>query len=398
MRTARTFVFPLFLFCLIPALTGAQVYTIRDLGPLTPTAINSWAQVVGNYNNHAYMWTRKGGMQDLGILQGGTFSGATGINDLGAVTGTADGPGTVISNDPNFSNEDCGDLIQPFIWTQRNGMQGLGSVTPPAGLVDFEDGGCADDGYYGAGINDVGQAVGYSTLYSTYQWASLWTRAHGLTVFGGSWPPTFTNAISNTGKIVGQNSQDTISPLTIFLGHATSWQNGVAADLGTLGGTADMGFPVGYSSSANGVNDLGQIVGWSTTVPVVFQGGEGWYGPYPLHAILWPTSGGMRDLGTLPGDQFSTASKINLFGQVIGVSGNANNLDSYNNTYQVIGRPFIWSERHGMRDLNTLIRRNHGWVLNSATDINVWGQIVGMGTLNGQPHGFLLTPRDPFRP
>ena len=44
------------------------------------------------------------------------------------------------------------------------------------------------------------------------------------------------------------------------------------------------------------------------------------------------------------------------------------------------------------------INRYLGWLLNSATDINVWGQIVGMGTLNGQPHGFLLTPRNPFKP
>jgi hypothetical protein len=50
-----------------------------------------------------------------------------------------------------------------------------------------------------------------------------------------------------------------------------------------------------------------------------------------------------------------------------------------------------------MQDLNTLIRTNSGWVLTTATDINVWGQIVGNGTLNGEPHGFLLTPRDPFQ-
>jgi len=50
-----------------------------------------------------------------------------------------------------------------------------------------------------------------------------------------------------------------------------------------------------------------------------------------------------------------------------------------------------------MQDLNTLIHSNSGWVLNTATDINVWGQIVGSGTLNGQPHGYLLTPKNPFQ-
>jgi hypothetical protein len=50
-----------------------------------------------------------------------------------------------------------------------------------------------------------------------------------------------------------------------------------------------------------------------------------------------------------------------------------------------------------MQDLNTLIRPNSGWVLTAATDINVWGQIVGSGMLNGQAHGFLLTPKDFFQ-
>jgi len=107
-------------------------------------------------------------------------------------------------------------------------------------------------------------------------------------------------------------------------------------------------------------------------------------------------------LGTLPGDTFSAALKISLFGQLIGSSGNTL-VFLYSDgagaeLYPVvIGRPFIWSEHRGMRDLNTLIRANSGWVLNTVSDINVWGQIVGEGTLNGRPHGFLLTPRNPFR-
>jgi hypothetical protein len=45
-----------------------------------------------------------------------------------------------------------------------------------------------------------------------------------------------------------------------------------------------------------------------------------------------------------------------------------------------------------MQDLNTLIRSGSGWVLNSVSGINVWGQIVGSGTFNGETRGFLLTP------
>jgi hypothetical protein len=111
----------------------------------------------------------------------------------------------------------------------------------------------------------------------------------------------------------------------------------------------------------------------------------------PMHAVLWTRSGAIRDLGTLSGDALSAASKINFFGPVIGSSGNSLVFDYQGGPPEVIGRPFVWCERRGMRDLNTLIPTNSGWVLNSVADINNWGQIVGRGTRNGQPRGFLLT-------
>jgi probable HAF family extracellular repeat protein len=373
-----------FVLLFVP-IASAQVYTITDLGALSPTAINFWGQVVGNINGQAYIWTQFTSSKGLGTLTGGTSSYAASINDLGVVTGTADGPFTVMSPDPSeFPNLECDDLTQPFVWTPRKGMEGLGVVVAPPDSFELEEG-CDGFVFHGTGINDRGQVVGYTGSYSTYQWGLLWTSADGMTVFGGSWPPTFINGISNTGQIVGQDSTGS----TFGFGHATSWKRGVATDLGTLGGGADV---VDYSSSADGVNDLGQIVGWSTTeaIPESFYG---WEGSSPIHAILWTTSGGLSDLGTLPGDEFSAALKINFFGQAIGISGNTVAYDSFDSRYEVSGRPFIWSARTGMLDLNTLISAGSRWVLNSATGINIWGQIVGSGTLNGQPHGFLLTPR-----
>src|SRR5215469_17946168 len=88
----------LLLVCFTTAFATAQEYAITDLGPLTPTAINNLAQVAGNYNNQAYVWSF-GRMKALGLLPGGTFSQAAGINDLGAVTGTADGAGTIAVSD-----------------------------------------------------------------------------------------------------------------------------------------------------------------------------------------------------------------------------------------------------------------------------------------------------------
>src|SRR5262249_31468112 len=119
----------------------------------------------------------------------------------------------------------------------------------------------------------------------------------------------------------------------------------------------------------------------------------------PVHAILWTPNGGMKDIGTLPGDTSSAAVKVNLFGLVIGSSGNTEFASDFESKspFEVIGRPFICSASSGMRDLNTLIPQNSGWVLKTATDINVWGQIVGSGMRYGQPHGYLLTPVNPFK-
>lgn len=381
--------------CLISTHATAQaVYTIRDLGSFSPTAINTWAQVVGAANNHAYIWDNLRGLRDLGTLPGGTFSAATDINDLGRVTGSADAPTTVINWYPPPATLQCTELTQPFIWKHRNGMSGLADPTsyphtPPIFPCQVP--------LTATSLSLTGQVVGWTHFYqATYQWGFVWTKSGGMSAFGGSWTPTFINQISNIGEIVGQNSQDSDSGglRTMYLGHATTWKNGVATDLGTLGGAADMGYPYGYSSSADGVNDLGQVVGWSTTVPLnALDYGTG----YPVHAVLWNSTGGMTDLGTLPGDLVAVASKINLFGIAIGTSGNTFFFDGWSQPAYVTGHPFVWTASSGMLDLNTLINASSGWTLNSVTDINVWGQIVGQGTLNGQPHGFLLTPQNPFQ-
>jgi uncharacterized membrane protein len=396
MQSRRTFALWLFLFCLISPLAVTQVYHVTDLGPLAPTAINNWGQVAGNLNGHAFIWTQWGSL-DLGTLAGGTFSSAAAINDFGEVAGSADGTGTVISTDPSVPNQECSDLIQPFVWTPRKGMKGLGTVEAPFAEQEGGASYLCDIPFYGMGINDLGQVVGYTSVYgSEYQYALLWTRAGSMTLFeggvDGNWPPTMANGVSNTGQIVGQGDN---SP---YSGHATSWKNGVATTLADLGGRV---------GSANGVNDLGQIVGWSTTALISLDGcwsfsGLGDITGCPMNAVLWTASGQILDLGTLPGDTFSSASNVNLFGQVIGSSGNTVVCCFWEGGAQpkfgespiaVIGRPFIWTHRSGMQDLNTLISAKSGWVLNSVTGINFWGQIVGSGTLNGKPHGFLLTPK-----
>jgi probable HAF family extracellular repeat protein len=288
---------------------------------------------------HAFLYSG-GQMSDLGTL-GGPSSFAYGINEADKVVGEA-----YTSGDTHKGHA----FLYDANATPK--MKDLGTLGGPYSAAEA--------------INDSDQVVGYSTTNDTLapSWhAFLYSDGvmRDLGTLGG--PLSFAYGINNTAKVVGQaytggdNQQ----------GHAFLYSGGQMSDLGTLGGS----WSVAYS-----INDSDKVVGHSAT-----SGDAEW------HAFLYEASATprMQDLGTL-GGSYSAAEAINDSDQVVGYSTTSDNADQH---------AFLYSGGV-MRDLNSLIPANSGWILTSAHAINDNGNIVGVGIkdVNGESgfRAFVLEP------
>jgi probable HAF family extracellular repeat protein len=252
---------------------------------------------------------------------------------------------------------------------------------------------------WASAINDVGQVVCNSVPLVGHVFGRcpyLW-QSGNITYIGECGGSSYVNAINKAGQVTGSDVQQP------FL-----WQNGSTTYLSNLSSSNSYG-------RALGINDRGQVVGYSTTR----RGRQ--------HGVLWHNSR-IKDLGTLPSGSNSQALGINKAGKVVGWSdtntgsqhavlwqnrlisdlgtldGNATTATAINNRGTVVGysltntygnqvplHAFVW--RNGvMTDLNSLLPANSGWELTTANAINEQGQIVGSGKKDGQTKAFLLTP------
>ena len=112
--------------------------------------INNAGQVVGagetsTGETHAFRYTDGVGMEDIGVLPGGTYAEAYGINELGQVVGAS-----------ATSTEG-----HAFLWTEENGMVDLNDLLPPDSGWDY-----LEDAW---GINDAGWIVGNGYVNGEYR-------------------------------------------------------------------------------------------------------------------------------------------------------------------------------------------------------------------------------------
>lgn len=316
-------------------------YTITDLGVNSfANAINNHGQVVGRASNGRAFLYSNGTMKDLGTLQGSFgWSNAKGINNLGQIVGES-----------TYSS--ATNSYRAFLYSNGS-MTDLGTM--------------GGEHSSASSINDRGQIVGLTVLRSTTsmnKWGEWESEQWSFLYENGSMSNTptymgyadYANSINNNGEIVGTQQIKGVHAIE----QGWSYSNGVRTPLWGL----DNG------SYASDVNDSGQIVGY-------FEFVQDSWGTAALFS-----NGTITNLGTLGGGASSFASAINNLGQIVGYS---------RLPFQGPTHAFLYSDG-SMLDLNNLIDPNSGWTLTEAKDINDLGQIVGWGEINGQTHGYLLTP------
>ena len=315
------------------------VYSLTDIGSFTSpgaTAIDNHDNVVVaqiNGNGSFYYQHSSGSVVQLAAVTAGVDTVmANGINDAGKISG--------------WSGQHA------VVWQASGGYSLLTAAN--------------SSGTQAQGINQQGVVAGSRSLPHADGAPTAWD-ANGVEtdlpgLVGGA------IAVSDQGLIVGDATQIGVYP-DYGPQHATAWQGGVAADLGTL--------PGDRISSAQDVSNNGDIVG-------VSQGDNS-------HAVLWH-AGSMTDIGSLStsGPTNASAAGIDDTGEIVGRSAVGTASDG-----STLFRAFLFIGGQ-MRDLNSLVdpaSPSASFVtLTDAAAINCNGDIAanGMDARDQRTHAYLL--------
>jgi len=307
----------------------------------------------------------KGVRTDLGALPGINDSVPTWITPNGLIAGLSEN-GEI---DPLTAFPE----LRAVLWNKDGTIVDLGTL-----------GGNSSQAF---GVNSRGQAVGVALntvlenpLFASFMniapaatqaRAFLWQDGsmQDLGTLGGS--DADAQGVNERGQVVGFSFTDSSSNATTGLPtvHPFVWENGRMVDLHSLGGT--LAFPGGFFAPAPTLNNRGQVVGTST-----LKGDQTW------HPFLWER-GVLKDLGTLGGNN-GEAFFVSESGDVVGRA----DVSPFSTNHHA----FRW--KNGvMKDLGVLAP-----CLNStAVGVNSQGQAVGdTGRCPGPGHPFLSEHGEPM--
>lgn len=335
------------------ASSPALAYNFIDLGAnVEPTAINSTGVIVGSSNTDqypatAFRWTSASSIE---LINDGISANA--VNDNGQIAGTTvDGAFILDGNYRDWSDYGAfGNNEQGVVAGYQVGKNPYQPRSLPFNPAIFD-----------------------GSKWKVFDIAQLYPRGTRQGVYADRF---ILNGINNDGYAVGYKYRYGLSGSSAILINTNDPVND-ASDVTYLA--------TPYGGRAADINNSNMIVG--TT------GSNSSTGEYAT-AFLYDGST-VISLGTLPSNGpgsepglTSSAYDINDLNQVVGTSWlvTANTSLSDPSKYHA----FLW-ENEQMSDLNELAQLPAGWILTSATAINEYGDIVGVGLLNGETRGFLLT-------
>jgi probable HAF family extracellular repeat protein len=227
-----------------------------------------------------FLW-QNGTMYALPTV-GGINGQASAINNSGQVAGYAES-GIADPTCPQGTENFMVDL--PVMWDK--------GIAMPLPTINGDPDGVA------FGINNRGQAVGYSGTCTAANYAVVWENGTATQLPDLGDPGAIAFAINSHNQVVGQAVNSDGTPL------AALWQNNTVKALGGL-------LPGDVSSFATSINDRGQAVGSS------FDSKGNW-----SRGLLWQ-NGMMIDLNTVfPASSnlyVVSASNINESGQIAGMA------------------------------------------------------------------------------
>lgn len=367
--TARTIgkaLTSLFALVALNAPAHAQArYQLVDLGLLPGastcyvTALNDAGDVVGacqtptstGLDQTAFIW-RLGQMTALPNLPNGHYTWPFAITAQGVVLGAAD--------DGNY---------QPRAYMFRNGV--AINMDPSGGQNSYAMA-MADDGVvfgrYAKGLSGNTSAWSPVTYTEEPSKPGRFRRAAMALIQGGDTKTTggWLDGANGVGQAIGTEVSSLFGERALFFENDAAHTPTILEPL-----------PGGYGTIGAKINDLGVAVG-------------GTFGAFASgRATVWANDQAHTpsELLGLPGDNNTVAFDINNRGQVVG--------HSYHQVDYLVPpqiHPVLWENGIAVDITTALDESPAGWTIRYVAAINNAGEIVGVGTLNGQDRPFLLRP------
>jgi probable HAF family extracellular repeat protein len=237
---------------------ASHAYAINDVGQIT----GDYRTATGATSARAFRWTQGSPLQNLGNYSSSATQSSVGrgINDTGTVVGSSGTMGMVWGTPKKTFAGQAWDVNDSGLTVGTSGGQAVtynGTATTNLGMLPtFNTSSVA------YGVNDAGWTVGRSEGSANYAQAFMWngTTMQGLGDLEGGYQNSTAYDINNKGQVVGFGSVTTSSDASrAFIWDAT---NGMV-DLNTLIDPADPMYGGAFRLiEAQGINDLGQIVGY----------------------------------------------------------------------------------------------------------------------------------------